>query len=613
MVRIGAMVGVLAVVAVLAPAGVAGQAATGGGRAEAPVPRSLDPERRARVLAAVPKIEEAARRRMAQWHFPGLFYGVIVDGELVTSNSLGVRDVASQAPVTPDTIFRIASMSKSFTVLAILKLRDAGKLALDDPIAKYIPEAASWKYPTRDSAPITIRTLLNHAEGFPEDNPWGDRQLGVSGDQMTTWLRDGIPFSNVPGIAYEYSNFGFAILGRIVGVASKQRYVDYMAREILQPLGLSSSFWDEKDVPAARIAHGYRWQDEAWLKEIPEPDGAFGPMGGLYTSGRDLAKYVAYHLGAWPSRDDAEAGPVRRSSLREMHQGWRHASFVVDRATPDGPITGNVRAYGYGLAATQDCSLGYTVAHGGGLPGYGSHMIWLPDVGVGVIAMANVTYAPASVFTRDVLDILKEAGALAPRAVPPSSHVLATRDAIMGMLDRWDDAAVARVAANNLFMDRSADRRKAEIDRLRQDVGRCTTTSRLEPENWLRAQFRADCERGWINVTFTLAPTTPPRIQHLEFQAGKPLSSAMRSAADGLAAMIGGATDAGALKPQADALRLHYGSCRVSDVLAGNGETTARVRYTCDKGRFDAALQRDGSGTLSLARVSRVAGDACVP
>lgn len=579
-----------------------------------PAPRSLDGERRNKVRGAASRIEEAAKRRMQQWHLPGLFYGVIVDGELVTSNSLGVRDVEAQAPVTPDTVFRIASMSKSFTVLAILKLRDGGKLALDDPISKYIPEAAAWAYPTRDSAPITIRNLLNHAEGFPEDNPWGDRQLGIPGERMTAWLRDGIPFSNVPGIAYEYSNFGFAILGRIVSVASKQPYVQYMAREILQPLGLTSSYWETKAVPGDRIAHGYRWQDEKWLKEVPEPDGAFGPMGGLYTSGRDLARYVAFHMGAWPPRDDAEQGPVRRSSLREMHQGWRHASFVVDRSTPDGPVTGNVRAYAYGLAASQDCQLGYTVAHGGGLPGYGSHMIWLPDVGVGVIAMANVTYAPASVFTRDVLDILKEAGALTPRAVQPSSSVLAARDAIVGMLGRWDDAAVNGVVANNLFMDRSADRRRAEVERIREEVGQCSTTSRLEPENWLRAQFRADCERGWVNVTFTLAPTRPPRIQYLEFQVGKPLTAAMRAAAEGLAAAIGGSGEAGKLRPQTDALRLHYGTCRLADVLAGDGDTTARVRFACDRGRFDAQLSRDASASeVTQLRMSRVPGDACVP
>jgi CubicO group peptidase (beta-lactamase class C family) len=594
-------------------------------RPEAPVPRVAGDTRREKVAAAAARIEDTAKRRQAQWHLPGLFYGVLVDGELVVSSSLGVRDVAAGAPVTADSVFRIASMTKSFTALAILELRDAGKLALDDPLHKYVPEAASWTYPTRDSAPITVRQLLNHAEGFPEDNPWGDRQLAITDDRLTSWLREGIPFSNPPGVAYEYSNYGFALLGRIVRVASGRPYASFMRQEILEPLGLTASHWEAAAVPTDRVAHGYRWQDERWERESPLPDGAFGAMGGLYTSGRDLAKYVAFHMSAWPPRDDPESGPVRRSSVREMHQGWRHAGFGVDRPAPDAAITGNVRAYGYGVAASQDCQLGYTVAHGGGLPGYGSHMIWLPEVGIGVIAMANLTYAPASVLTRDILEILHAAAALTPRAVQPSTAVLQARDRILALLNRWDDNEVQAVAADNLFLDRSADRRKADLERIRQDVGRCTATSRLEPENWLRALFRAECERGWVNVGFTLAPTTPPRIQLLQFQAGKPLTAGMRAIADGLAAvtaradaaavrgLLGSASSSG-LAAQLDALRAHYGACRVDDVLSGDGDTEARVTYACERGRFNASLQRDAGGTtLKSLRVTRPSGTSCVP
>ena len=79
-------------------------------------------------------------------------------------------------------MFRIASMTKSFTAMAILKLRDEGKLSLDDPAERYVPELKALKYPTTDSPRITIRHLLSHAEGFPEDNPWGDQQLAATED-----------------------------------------------------------------------------------------------------------------------------------------------------------------------------------------------------------------------------------------------------------------------------------------------------------------------------------------------------------------------------------------------------------------------------------------------
>ena len=113
----------------------------------------------------------------------------------------GFRDLTSKSPVDRDTVFRIASMTKSFTAMSILKLRDAGKLSLDDPAERYVPELKGITYPTTDSPRITIRHLLSHSTGFPEDNPWGDQQLADSEEQLSQMLRGGIPFSNAPGIA----------------------------------------------------------------------------------------------------------------------------------------------------------------------------------------------------------------------------------------------------------------------------------------------------------------------------------------------------------------------------------------------------------------------------
>ena len=159
----------------------------------------------------------------------------LIDGELVWQKHAGVREKTNNAPVTPETVFRIASMTKSFTAMAIMKLRDEGKLSLDDPVAKYVPELANLPYPTADSQVLTIRHLLTHSEGFPEDNPWGDRQLAQSDATMRAWLRAGIPFSTSPGTAFEYSNYGFAILGQIVAKASGRPYDVYVRDNILRP------------------------------------------------------------------------------------------------------------------------------------------------------------------------------------------------------------------------------------------------------------------------------------------------------------------------------------------------------------------------------------------
>ncbi|MEO6223683.1 MAG: serine hydrolase domain-containing protein, partial [Vicinamibacterales bacterium] len=173
-------------------------------------------DRVARLRAALPEVDTVFASFAQSSRVPGIAYGVLIDGQLVHTGSVGVRELASRSPITPDTVFRIASMTKSFTALCILKLRDEGKLSLDDPAERYVPELAGLKYPTADSPKLTIRHLLSHSEGFPEDNPWGDQQLAVSETEFTAMLKAGIPFSNAPGVAYEYSNYGFAILGRVV-------------------------------------------------------------------------------------------------------------------------------------------------------------------------------------------------------------------------------------------------------------------------------------------------------------------------------------------------------------------------------------------------------------
>ena len=123
-------------------------------------------------------------------HTPGAVIGIVIDGKLAYVKTAGVRDTSTNALVTEDTVFRIASMTKGFTAMAILKLRDEGNLALDDPAAKYVPELKNLKYPTKDAPVITIRHLLTHSEGFPKTTV-GRRQLAQSNETMSAWLRGG--------------------------------------------------------------------------------------------------------------------------------------------------------------------------------------------------------------------------------------------------------------------------------------------------------------------------------------------------------------------------------------------------------------------------------------
>jgi CubicO group peptidase (beta-lactamase class C family) len=258
-------------------------------------------------------------------------WGVIVDGELVHSGATGARDVPSNVKAMPDSVFRIASMTKNFAGLAIMKLRDQGRLSLDAPVSRYVPELKNLPLPTTDSPEITVRHLLTHSEGFPEDNPWGDRQLAESDATLSRWMRAGFPFSQAPGMGYEYSNTGFAILGQVIARVSGMRARDFIDREFLKPLGMTSTKWDTSAVPGDRIARGYGRVDGQWVAETPLADGSYGIMGGLYSTVPDLAKLVGMYLSAYPARDGDDRGPLKRASLREMQSRIRR----IDRRPYD--------------------------------------------------------------------------------------------------------------------------------------------------------------------------------------------------------------------------------------------------------------------------------------
>lgn len=475
-----------------------------------------DPQRLATLSAAFPEIDRLMRAHAERTFVPGMAYGIIVDGRLVHVGTAGLRELSSRSPVDTGTVFRIASMTKSFTALAILQLRDAGRLSLDDPAERHVPELRGLRYPTTDSPKLTIRHLLTHSEGFPEDNPWGDQQLAATDAELSRMMRSGIPFSTAPGTAYEYSNFGFAILGRVVANVSGMPYTRYVTERVLRPLGMHSTWMEARAVPAPRLAHGYRRQDDRWLEEPALPDGSFGPMGGMLTSVSDLSRWVGFMLDAWPARDGAERAPLRRASAREMQQVWRYNGATAARDT-SGAVTLSAGGYGYGLGVRSTCRYPISVSHTGGLPGFGSLMRWLPEHGVGIVALGNRTYTGWSGVAEQALELMARTGALVPRAPRPAPVLLERQQQVARLVARWDDALADSVAAMNLYLDESKDRRRAALARLlAQAGGDCRIEGPLVAENALRGRWRMRCGQGDLRVGITLAPTVPARVQQLD-------------------------------------------------------------------------------------------------
>ena len=460
-----------------------------------------------------PDIDALFATFQADAHIPGMVYGVVQNGKLVYVKGIGVQDLGSKRPVTPDSLFRIASMTKAFTALSILKLRDDGKLRLDDLAEDHIPEMKGWTYPTKDSPRIRIRDLLQHVGGFVTDDPWGDRQQVMPQADFTKMIAAGVPFSRAPQSQHEYSNFGYALLGRIVANASGMPYTAYVRKTILTPLGMTASGFDAPHAPKDKYALGYRWENDAWVPEPEMVDGAFNSMGGLQVSANDYAKWVAFLLSAWPARDDPDTGPVKRSTVRELAQGSNFTSVTNRIGASGADACKQSSAYGMGWRVAQDCELGLTLAHGGGYPGYGSHVMLMPDTGTAVFALANRTYAGPSAPAWDTAVAMDKAGLLVRRDAPVSPAIAAMFAATQAAYAAGNLQPLDGKLAMNFLLDRSAANWTAELAKLKDQVGACPTAEPLAPMGALSTAFRLHCQKGKLDGTLLLAPTRPVTIQ----------------------------------------------------------------------------------------------------
>jgi hypothetical protein len=336
-------------------------------------------------------------------------------------------------------------------------------------------------------------------------------------------------------------------------------------------------------------------------------------------------------MSAWPPGDLPERGPIRRSSAREMQQPARSTELTVTRDRASAPLRVEGGAYGFGLGVTDRCRpvnggvrrLVRMVSHGGGLPGFGSSMAWLPDHGVAIIALGNRTYAGWRGAVEEAFDALARTGALQPRVPQPGLALLEARDAVSRLIASWDDRLADAIAADNLFLDQSRDRRRAQVERLRAAHGACRSGGPIEAENALRGEWRYTCDRGEVTATATLAPTTPPRIQFLAFRSALPLGEQLEAAVEHVRKAVGAAAaptldalfEGPAVEARADlAAAAPWGSCGATQVLESDGATRALVRLACERGHLDTRVAIDGaSGKIEALTIAPARDSTCLP
>jgi CubicO group peptidase (beta-lactamase class C family) len=486
--------------------------------------------------------DEIVRRFHERGGQPAISYGIVSDGELVHAAGFGGRSLGGPAP-DERTVFRIASMSKSFTASAIMLLRDEGALRLDDQAAAYVPDLEGWSCGAADAAPVTIRHLLTMTAGFPTDDPWGDRQQGLPLEEFQALLAGGVSFNWAPGTCFEYSNLGYAILGLVVAVASGVPYDEFIRTRLLAPLDMSRTGFTAEEFPTAELATGYRHGPGGW-QELPfDPYGAFAPMGGVFSCVADLATWTAGFAAAFPPDGAAGAGgsgagaaahPLAAASRRQMQlpqavTGWR----APDRI-PGGPPAAP-SYYGFGLFVDEDPAFGRVVSHSGGYPGFGSNMRWHSATGLAVIALGNGTYSPMHALAELVLRALLtpsasyhvalapasagSAGSAALSAGGPWSQTLAAADSVDKLLRDWDDAAADALFTENVALDRPYQERLGDLALIRARIGAFTVDAGRPAESDTPAHRRwwLAGERGTIAAAIQLNPerSAVRRVQSL--------------------------------------------------------------------------------------------------
>ena len=461
------------------------------------------------------------QRSATEAHCPSITWGVAHHGVITHHGIARGSDVAGNEVAGDEfdgdertRVYRIASMTKSFTAATVLALRDDGLLRLDDPIASLAPELATIRHPAPDAPEITVRHLLSMDAGLATDDAWADRHLDFTDAQLDDIYTRGATFAVVTGTEFEYSNLGYAMLGRIIHRVTGHRPQDVTSERILRPLGLHDTTWTP---PTHRPwAPPFRVQDGVNVAEPPPlDDGGLAPMGGLWSNLNDLAAWTHWLGEAFSTNgSDDDAMTVARASRRQM-QTTQTYRFLDHRSAsgPDGASVANSEGYGFGLCVDHDDRHGLVVHHTGGLPGYGSNMRWLPGRGLAVLALANVTYAKMEALTSRLLDRLGDLGAI-PAAAPVAWPALERAGrGLVELLNEWDNARANELFADNVELDESFARR-AEAARRLIDLHGALRYSAVRASWATSGVVVAQGTDGTtVEIDLELTPQVPPLVQ----------------------------------------------------------------------------------------------------
>jgi CubicO group peptidase (beta-lactamase class C family) len=336
------------------------------------------------VAAAASELEATLNRFVQENRLPGATAGVVHGDELAWAASVGFSDLGARWHSQRGTLYRIASITKTFTGTAIMQLRDAGRLDLDDPAVAYLPELRDAVSPFAPIEAVTIRRMLSHESGLAAEPPGTDWSVPVyQGAPELTLARPGeIVLKLPPNLQHKYSDLAYQLLGEIVTRVSGIPYYRYVRESILDPLGMSATAFEPLADPLpGRRAIGYGWRA---LSDDLDPAPAISSVwaeGGLWSCTEDLARWISFQLRAYrePPVDSPVLAPA---SLREMHK----PRYLAD--------DGWTRAWGISWCGDRRDDVTW-IQHSGGLPGFTSTVCFDPREQVGAIVLLNGTSGSA--------------------------------------------------------------------------------------------------------------------------------------------------------------------------------------------------------------------------
>jgi CubicO group peptidase (beta-lactamase class C family) len=243
----------------------------------------------------LPGVGAAMQEMIAKDEIAGAVTVVVSGDKTLHLESTGLADVATKRPMTPETLFWIASMTKPVTGIAVLMLQDEGKLQVSDPVAKYIPEFANLKTPTGKPANLTITQLLTHTSGLGEATGPAAQQAKTLADLVPIWLA--APMQYEPGERWRYTQSGINAGARIVEVISGMTFDAFVQQRLFDPLGMKDTTFYPTDAQRARLATAYAKNKGTGALEPVPPRAEYGPRdrppqgnGGLYSTPRDYAR-----------------------------------------------------------------------------------------------------------------------------------------------------------------------------------------------------------------------------------------------------------------------------------------------------------------------------------